>query len=203
MNLKKIRRNFFKSFLATLIYSFIPFIYFTPVLKANNNIIFTKEKSFDKDYCSFSFEHPVYSSIEQDTLFFDEQPDHPCWFDVFIPAFDCRLHCSYTPIGDEDKTFEALKKDAFDLVDWHNKRANYIDELLIDKGNNVTGIAFSIEGPAASPLQFFLTDTENHFFRGALYFNTRVRPDSLAPIYEFVKEDVFKLIETFEWEEGV
>ena len=50
MNLKKIRRNFFKSFLVTLIYSFIPFIYFTPVLKANNNIIFTKEKSFDKDY---------------------------------------------------------------------------------------------------------------------------------------------------------
>ena len=160
-------------------------------------------QSFDKDYCSFSIEHPVYSSIEQDTLFFDEQPDHPCWFDVFIPAFDCRLHCSYTPIGDEDKTFEALKNDAFDLVDWHNKRANYIDELLIDKGNNVTGIAFSIEGPAASPLQFFLTDKENHFFRGALYFNTRVRPDSLAPIYEFVKEDVFKLIETFEWEEGV
>jgi hypothetical protein len=51
-------------------------------------------------------------------------------------------------------------------------------------------------------LQFFLTDKKNHFFRAALYFNTQVRPDSLAPIYEFVKEDVFKLIETFEWEEG-
>lgn len=63
----------------------------------------------------------------------------------------------------------------------------------------LSGFAFEMKGPAASPFQFFLSDSTNHFFRGALYFNTQARPDSLAPVYEFVREDLMKMIETFEW----
>ena len=158
-------------------------------------------QNFDKEYCSFSFQYPTYASIQQDTLFFEEKPVHPCWFDLYIEEFNCRLHCSYYPILEGEKSFDELKKDAFELVDWHNKRANYIDELLIEKSNDVSGMAFSIEGPAASPFQFFLTDKEKHFFRGALYFNTQIKTDSLAPIYDFVKEDIFTLLESFEWSE--
>ena len=96
---------------------------------------------------------------------------------------------------------EELKTDAFELADWHNKRANYIDEMIIQKGNSVSGFAFLIEGPAASPFQFYLTDSTEHFLRGSLYFNTEARPDSLAPVYEFIEEDLVHMIETFEWTE--
>ena len=85
------------------------------------------------------------------------------------------------------------------MADWHNKKANYIDEMRIERAGNVSGFAFVIDGPAASPFQFYLTDSTQHFLRGALYFNTQARPDSMAPIYQFVEADILKMIETFRW----
>ena len=156
-------------------------------------------QSFDQDYCAFTFQYPVYTKIIRDTSYIEKQPVHPCWFDIYYPDFDSRLHCSYYPIG-QGKSLEELKTDAFELMEWHQKKANYIDEIRIDRSGGVSGFAFDIQGPAASPFQFYLTDSTRHFLRGALYFNTQARPDSLAPIYEFVKEDLYRLIETFEWE---
>lgn len=173
----------------------------TPKPRAFPRIIFPERgyTQFDKDFCDFTFEVPVSTKVIQDTSFFDEIPADPCWFDVYYPDFDGRLHCSYRPI-DSEQTFEKLKEDAFKLAGWHNKRANYIEEMLIQNDNNVGGFAFEMKGPAASPFQFFLSDTTNHFFRAALYFNTQVRPDSLAPVYDYVRTDILKMIETFEWE---
>lgn len=173
---------------------------YTPKPRAFPKVIYPEKQfqSFDKDYCKFTFDYPVYAQIEQSKAYFDEAPLDPCWFDIYIPQFDSRLHCSYYPIG-KGKDFETLKKDAFEMVDWHNKKANYIEELIIQKGNNVSGFAFDIEGPAASPFQFYITDSTRHFLRAALYFNTQVRADSLAPIVDFVKQDVMKMIESFEW----
>lgn len=153
---------------------------------------------FESDYCDFTFERPVYSIIQKDTLFFDEKPVHPCWFDVFIPLYDARIHCSYFPI-DENNSFEKLTNDAFVMANKHNLKANYIDDLVIKKPNRVGGIVFNIEGPVASPFQFYLSDTTSHFLRGALYFNTQARPDSLQPVIEFVKTDIMHMINTFEW----
>ena len=155
--------------------------------------------SFEADYCNFSFERPEYSVIERDTLFFDEKPIHPCWFDIFIPQYDARIHCSYYPI-DEINNFDKLTNDAFVMANKHNLKANYIDDLVIQKPNGIGGIVFNIEGPVASSFQFFLSDTTANFFRGALYFNTQARPDSLKPVIEFVKTDIMHMINTFEWE---
>lgn len=154
---------------------------------------------FSEDYCNFSFEFPVYAEIQQDTNFFQGLPPDDCWFDVFYPTFDGRVHFTYVTIGDDGKTLEDLRDEAFGMADWHNKRANYIDELIINTDRGVSGIAFDIEGPAASPFQFFLTDSIEHYVRGSLYFNTQVRADSLAPVVDFVKVDILHMIETFEW----
>lgn len=156
-------------------------------------------QSFDTSYCAFTFEYPTYATVEQDTAFFDEAPADPCWFDVYFPDYNGRIHFSYYPVrGDE--SWEDLRNDAFEMADVHQKRANYIEELPISKEGGVGGLAFAINGPAASPFQFFLTDSSKHFLRAALYFNTQARPDSLEPIVEFVKEDIDHLIETFAWQ---
>lgn len=158
-------------------------------------------QSFDASYCNFTFEYPVYAEIQQDTSFFEERPAHPCWFNIYIPAFDSQLHCTYAPIT-KNQTFEQLKADAFQLMDWHKKRANAIEEIPIQRPGHVSGFAFNIDGPAASPFQFYVSDSTHHFLRGALYFNTQARPDSLAPIYAFVKEDLLKMIETLKWNDA-
>jgi gliding motility-associated lipoprotein GldD len=153
-------------------------------------------------YCPFTFSYPSYTRIEQQKLFFDERPVHDCWFDIYYPQFDARIHFSYYPVGRAGKDLNQLWQDAFELADWHNKRANYIDELRINRPEaKVSGIAFEMKGASASPYQFFVTDSTNHFVRAALYFNTQARPDSLAPVVQFVKEDIVHLLETFQWQQ--
>jgi len=67
------------------------------------------------------------------------------------------------------------------------------------KANDVSGIIFEMSGEVATPVQFFLTDSTQHYLRGSVYFYSQVDPDSMAVVYDFVKEDVAKLIESFEW----
>jgi len=63
----------------------------------------------------------------------------------------------------------------------------------------VYGLLFEIDGPVASPIQFFLTDSTTHFLRGSLYFKDVVNRDSIQPVFEFVKEDLEVFFESFTW----
>lgn len=148
--------------------------------------------------CSFSFEKPTYANIVKDNFFFEEKSPDPCWFDLSFPEFNGKLHCSYYPVSDR-VAFDSLVTDAFELVGKHRIKANYRDEFEIKKENNVSGVLFNLEGPVASPMQFFLTDTTSHFFRAALYFENKVNPDSMNIVHEFIKADINKMIESFSW----
>ena len=58
---------------------------------------------------------------------------------------------------------------------------------------------FDIDGPVASPTQFYLTDEDKHFFRASLYFNSKVNPDSTAQVLEFLKPEIDTLLSSFKW----
>ena len=155
-------------------------------------------QKFDAQYCQFTFEYPKYASIEQDKQFFDEKSPSECWFNIKVPSLNAVIYCSYYNVGGKN-TIEKLRGDAFQLAGKHNVKADFIDELPINKPNHVNGFVFNIEGSAASPFQFYLTDSTKHFLRGALYFNAPSKPDSLKPLIDFMKTDVMQLINTFEW----
>ncbi|MTB53389.1 hypothetical protein [Lewinella sp. W8] len=153
------------------------------------------------EYCDFTFNAPVSAQMVREELFFDEAPPDSCWFDLKLdPALNGKIHFSYYPVTSYAQ-WEELRDQAFELVGVHNSRASDIEEIVIHREeNDVHGIAFDIAGPAASPFQFFLTDSTNHFLRGALYFDTTIQPDSLAPVIDYVKEDIFTIMESFRWE---
>ena len=48
-------------------------------------------------------------------------------------------------------------------------------------------------------MQFFLTDSTDHFLVGSLYFYTRPNYDSLMPAAQYVENDLMRLMESFEW----
>lgn len=195
-------RLFYLIFPVVLFFSGCDEPVFTPKPRAYPKVVYpVKEyQQFDENYCHFTFEYPKYGVIEKDTSFFDEKPADPCWFNIYYPDFNCRLHCSYSPI-DDNISIDKLKTDAFKMTEWHNKKATYIEDHPFRKPNNVQGILFEVQGPVASQVQFLLTDTleQKHFLRCALYFNSQVRPDSLAPVYEFLRADIDQMIKTFEW----
>lgn len=148
-------------------------------------------QTFTLSDCPFTFEYPQYAEINR-------KDDHPCWFDLYMPVFKSRLHCSYIAV-DSAGEFEDLVNDVFSIAEKINARANYMEESPIHNEHGVGGLSLTWTGPAASPLHFFLTDTTQHFFKASLYFEAEVKPDSLAPIVEFVKKDIHQMIRTFQW----
>lgn len=176
---------------------------YTPVPKqrAYPRVIYPEKayKPFDENYCNFTFDQPVYSTIEHDTMFFDEKAKDNCWFNISVKKLNARIYCSYYPIQNRQR-FDELVKDAYEMTNKHNVKASYIEEIPVRRPEaNVYGVVFNVQGPAASSYQFFLTDSVKNFLRGALYFNTEVRPDSLAPVVNFMKQDLNRLVATLKW----
>lgn len=153
--------------------------------------------AFTEADCDLQFDIPTYAVVEKKTTYFNDKPLHPCWFDVSFPDFNGRLHCSYFEITSRE-VFDDLVDDAFDLVSKHRSKASFAKESIIDK-DNVHGLLFDIDGPVASPLLFYVTDSTDHFFLASLYFRNKVNPDSMKIIHDFIREDVIKIVETFDW----
>ena len=82
----------------------------------------------------------------------------------------------------------------------HTIKADAIDEMLyMFPEKKVYGLYAEVEGNAASPVQFLLTDSTRNFVRGSLYFNAEPNSDSIAPVVDFIRKDIIHLMETMEW----
>ncbi len=154
---------------------------------------------FRQPECPMTFQHPDYMHVIRRENFFDEKPAHPCWFDLDAPSLGAKLHCSYYPI-ESGMGFDKLVTDAFKMADRINQRANYMDEIRIANGQGISGLLMEFSGSAASPLHFYLTDSTRHFLKASLYFQSKVVPDSLAPITNYLREDLAIIINSMKFE---
>lgn len=143
--------------------------------------------------CPFRFQVPAYSRMQKD----DHSGSEPCWLNLNIPSLNATLHLSYKTVSNN---LHDYLEDTYTLASKHQIKASGIEETVIDmKSKKVYGLVYEIGGNAASSIQFFLTDSTQHFLRGALYFNSVPNTDSIKPALEFVRADIYKMIETFEW----
>ncbi|MFZ1703243.1 MAG: hypothetical protein WAT79_02790 [Saprospiraceae bacterium] len=153
---------------------------------------------YESNACPFTFEYPTYGFIRRDTLFFQDKVVSNCWFDLRMDTLNASIHCNYVEITGSN-TIDKMVNDAFTIASKHNVKANARKESKIENKYGVQGLFFDIDGPVAMPLQFYVTDGSKHFFRGSLYFNAKVNPDSTAPVLRFVRQDIEKMLETFQW----
>ncbi len=168
-----------------------------PKPRAYPKIVFPERHfvDFSLPDCPCSFRYPDYLEVIRRQNFFDEKPAHPCWFDLHSEHFDATIHWSYYPIRSGTALGE-LVTDAFKMSDRINQRANFMDEHRVANAQGISGLIMEFGGSAASPLHFYLTDSTQHFLKASLYFQSRVVPDSLAPIAEFMKSDIAEMINT-------
>ena len=144
----------------------------------------------------YTFEYPVYAKIQPDL----SPASEPYWADIFYPQFNASIHLSYKEV----KTPNDLHLYFEDSRTFANKqipKATAIRESsVVDDTREVYGLTYEIKGTgAASTYQFYLTDSTHHFLRGALYFNFHPNNDSLAPVIDFLTEDIEHFIYTLEW----
>jgi gliding motility-associated lipoprotein GldD len=149
--------------------------------------------------CPYKFEYPDYTEIQQDTFFFEERVVSNCWINLIYPSLKAKVHFSYKEIG-KDISLEKVMEDSYELAYTHSKKADYIDEYEISNKFGVQGLMTDIGGDAANNVQFYLTDYETHYLRGAVYFTSHPNADSIQPALKFVRADMLHLFETFEWQ---
>ncbi|MEJ7556845.1 MAG: gliding motility lipoprotein GldD [Pedobacter sp.] len=169
---------------------------YSPKPRAYYKIEFPKKeyRIFDKG-CAYSFEYPVYADMVAE----GGNPGAPCWYNLYFKQFNGKLHMTYYDVLSRNE-YEGLVEDARTFAFKHTVKANAIDQKLINyPDKKVYGIYYAIDGNTASSVQFFLTDSVKHYFRGALYFNERPQYDSIQPVVAFIKQDLDRMISTFKW----
>ena len=82
----------------------------------------------------------------------------------------------------------------------HTKKA---DEMYYDifenEEQNVYGRFSKVKGNVASPAQFYVTDSVNHFLTGSVYFNVKPNYDSILPAANYLQKDIQHIMESLVW----
>ena len=143
--------------------------------------------------CPFVFEIPGYSKLVPDS----SPATEPCWFNLVFDKLNATVYLSYKQVNNN---LPELIEDHRKITMKHISMASGItEEALSDMHKNVYGVMQYVKGNAASPLQFYVTDSLHHFLRGSLYFDALPNPDSIAPVEKFVREDINHMLNTMEW----
>ncbi|HQV77909.1 MAG TPA: gliding motility lipoprotein GldD [Chitinophagales bacterium] len=176
--------------------------HYTPKNKSYFRIEFPNERIFttySNNICPFTFEYATYGFIQKDSTNTQELNEHPCWFNIIYPEYKAKVYLSYSSINSLN-TLDKLIKDSYKLTFKHTVKADYIDETSI-KGihKNVSGILYDVGGNAASSVQFYVTDSVQHFIRGSLYFYSAPNVDSIAPVAAYFRDDVIHLVKSIHW----
>lgn len=143
--------------------------------------------------CPFKFRYPTYGQIIPDT----SEKGRPCWMNIKYEPLGAKLYMSYRRFDKMEKLNE-YREDARTFVYKHTVKATDIDENRIVK-DSTSGIFYELGGNTATAIQFFVTDSNQHFIRGSLYFNTKPNRDSLEPAIQFLRKDVLELVNSLEW----
>ena len=143
--------------------------------------------------CPFEFEIPDYAVEIRDSSRLSE----PCFMDIQFPTFNATVYLTYKRVNND---LQKLYEDHRSMTMKHIPKANAIEEEAYqDAPRHIYGSRYTIKGNAASNTQFYLTDSTTNFIRGSLYFYSVPQTDSIAPVLEFLNEDIKHLIESFRW----
>jgi len=185
---------------------------YTPKPRGYYRIVFPKKEyqQFNSPY-PFTFLYPKYAVIENDSNLAKDKkyidPKHKrllnmkYLLNMQFPQFNGTLHLSYESITSRE-VFEKLIEDSHSFAYKHTVKASGIEQTLIyNPQAKIFGIYYTIDGNAASSAQFFLTDSTHNYLRGALYFNSEPKLDSIQPVLDFVKKDMDVMIGSFKWKD--
>ncbi len=142
-----------------------------------------------KNDCPYSFAISKQSTIKFET---------GCKAQIRYPKLNATIYITYRRAHNNLKQilYEADK-----LTTKHTVKADAIvPHPFENREKKVYGVLFDVQGQSASNVQFHVTDSSNHVLTASLYFKIQPNYDSIYPAVEYIKNDMIKMMETFEWE---
>lgn len=147
------------------------------------------------DSCGYEFDLPEIYTVEQapgDT-------NSSCHRRIQLGPMNGTVYFRYWKMN-EPLAFYI--NNANDEVDKHKTKASdIIDHSILRHDDRVFGTLFRLEGDVATPFQFYLTDSTDHFMYAEVLFNFAPNYDSLKPTLDYLQVDLEKLMESFKWGE--
>lgn len=142
----------------------------------------------------YAFETPSYALVTPDPY----SPHEKNWVNVEMPPFKASIHLTHKEVNGN---LSEYLEDVHTMITKHLQKANGMnDSLIINPEHQVYGMLIEMDGKGvATPLQFYLTDSTANFIRGALYFNFVPNNDSMQPVIDFIRQDIDRMVNTFEW----
>lgn len=147
------------------------------------------------DTLPYTFEYSRYATLLADTSRIREN----FWIEIYYPELKSNVHITYKTVPNA-KLLKEFLDDSYKLTAKHQIKAYAINEVITKTPSGKTAVIAELEGEVPSQFQFTVTDSTRNFLRGALYFNTKVANDSLAPAIEYMKKDIMQMINTLQWE---
>lgn len=149
------------------------------------------------DSLPYSFEFSRYAILVEDTCSVTE----PYWINVHYPDFMADIQLTYKPVNNNAQLLREYLQDAYSLTVKHCIKASAIEERILKTLRGHIVVVAELSGQVPTQCQFYTTDSVDHFLRGALYFRTASQNDSLAPIIEFIKQDILHMLNTLVWKD--
>ncbi|TYA70113.1 gliding motility lipoprotein GldD [Seonamhaeicola marinus] len=110
------------------------------------------------------------------------------------------IFLTYKAIGENKTNLNAFLRDAQKFTLEHTKKADEIPVTsYLNDERKVYGALSEVKGNVASPVQFYVTDSVNHFLTGSLYFYAKPNYDSVFPAANYLQKDIMHLMETLRW----
>jgi gliding motility-associated lipoprotein GldD len=145
----------------------------------------------------YAFDIPAYAVVDTKVTSLGAEEIKTGWMNLQFPSLNATLYISYNDVQ-KDK-LDVLVRDAYNFANNHSNKASFIEDSAFENPIGLKGVFFHLGGDVASPYQFFITDSSRHFLRAALYFDTTPNADSLAPVIDFLYQDLKQLVHTFHW----
>ncbi|MDO5978502.1 gliding motility lipoprotein GldD [Flavivirga spongiicola] len=116
------------------------------------------------------------------------------------PTLKGTIFLTYKAIENDKKNLASFLRDARKFTEKHMAKADEIPEYpYVNKEKKVYGSFVEVKGNVASPAQFYVTDSVNHFLTGSLYFYAKPNYDSILPAADYLQKDIKHIMETIKW----
>jgi gliding motility-associated lipoprotein GldD len=143
----------------------------------------------------YNFEYSKYAVVTADTTGLTGEN----WVNIDYKDFDAVVQLTYKKPKDR-KEFLQIVDEHIKLTNKHQVKAYSIEEMQVMSPKGKKYFVYELIGDVPSQFQFYATDTVHNFLRGALYFKTSQKNDSLAPVIDYIKTDMIHLLNTLEWQ---
>jgi len=142
--------------------------------------------------CGFSFDK------NETSIFQSEQKNGGCACEIKYPKLNATIFLTYRPVHND---LRKLLTDAQNLTQEHVVKADDIrPREYLNPTKKVFGMSYEVIGNAASPSQFYVTDSIKNFLLGSVYFKTKPNYDSILPAATYLRNDMRVLMESLKWD---